>query len=435
MKVASPAPGPAPDEVGRFKRLLLSDVDLQELSRLDVNRRREMLDRAVRELISREGVILKTRARNDLVRRVVDEALGLGILEPLLADDSISEIMINGYESIYVQRIGRPITAIPSGFTSEEQLRQVIDRIVSTVNRRVDESSPMVDARIPANPRMPRDARVNVILPPLALNGPTVSIRLFPRVFDLDELTRRQSIDPATADLLAVAVRARLNVVVSGGTASGKTTLLNVLSSFIPDHERIITVEDAAELTLAQEHVVRLETRPPNTEGRGQVVIRDLVRNALRMRPDRIIVGEVRAGEALDMLQAMQTGHEGSLVTIHANSPVDALARLETLASMSDIDLPFDAIHDQVNSAIDLIVQLERAADGTRRVHEVSFLRSQRKADYDLVPLVRFVAGRTGQGPFARQPLPPELVDRLAARGEAPPASWNLADPGRGGTR
>ena len=263
-------------------------------------------------------------------------------------------------------------------FANSEQLLHTIDRIVSTVNRRVDESSPMVDARLATG------ERVNVILPPLALDGPIMTIRKFPRPFRLDELINRGSLDPTTAMFLGSCVRARLNVIVSGGTGTGKTTLLNALSAFIPDQERIVTIEDAAELSLQQSHVVRLESRPPNVEGKGRVTIRDLVRNSLRMRPDRIIVGEVRGGETLDMLQAMNTGHEGSLTTVHANSPADALSRLETLATMSDVEVPFLAVQEQVNSAVDIIVQLDRGPDGSRRVIEVVGLVSQRREPYRL---------------------------------------------------
>ena len=256
-------------QVRRFKQILLDEVDLQELSRLPADERRARLERVLAHLISREGVILSTRERSTLVRRVVDEAVGLGVLEPLLADDSISEIMINGHDTVYVERFGR-VERIPSGFTSEAQLLQTIDRIVSAVNRRVDESSPMVDARLPADARMPRGARVNVVLPPLSLTGPAVTIRLFPKAYGLADLLQRGTLDRESAELLSTCVRARLNIVVSGGTASGKTTMLNALSQFIPGRERIVTVEDAAELSLNQEHVIRLETRPPNVDGRGR---------------------------------------------------------------------------------------------------------------------------------------------------------------------
>jgi pilus assembly protein CpaF len=396
-----------------FRRLLLEEVDLHELSKLEPSQRRARLERVIAHLVSREGVILSTSERNLLVRRVVDEAVGLGVLEPILADPTVSEIMINGHETIYVERSGR-LERWPSGFTNEEQLLQTIDRIVSTVNRRVDT-------------RMPRGARVNVVLPPLSLNGPTVTIRLFPTAISLPRLIEWGSLNADLAALLQACVEARLNVVVSGGTGSGKTTLLNALSSFISTKERIVTIEDAAELSLDQPHTIRLETRPPNIEGRGQVTIRDLVRNSLRMRPDRIIVGECRGGEALDMLQAMNTGHEGSLTTVHANSPGDALARLETLATMSDVEVPFHAIRDQVNSAIDVIVQLNRHSDGARRVVETSYLASRRQEDFDLVPLVTWDpmhvddVART-RGRFVTHQVPEALRRRLAEAGVALPA-------------
>lgn len=397
--------------VSNFHRMLLNEVDLRELSKLDTNQRRARLERVLAQLVSREGVILSTSERNRLIRRVVDDAVGLGALEPILNDHTVSEIMINGPETIYVER-GGILERWDGGFASEEQLRLTIDRIVSTVNRRVDESNPMVDARLPADARLPRGARVNVVLPPLSLNGPVVTIRLFPVAVSLSKLIEWGSLSPIAAKLLEVCVQARLNIVVSGGTGSGKTTLLNALSSFIGDSERIITVEDAAELSLNQPHTVRLETRPANVEGKGAVTIRDLVRNALRMRPDRIVVGECRGGEALDMLQAMNTGHEGSLTTVHANSVLDALSRLETLASMSDVELPYEAIRDQVNSAIDIIVQLERDAEGSRRVTEVSFVASRGNTDYEVVPLGAWAREVDG-GHFDYYPLPEALAKRL----------------------
>jgi pilus assembly protein CpaF len=403
-----------------FRRMLLEEVDLHELSRIDANQRRARLERVIAHLVSREGVILSASERNQLVRRVVDEAVGLGVLEPILNDPSVSEIMINGHDTIYVERAGK-LERWPAPFSSDEQLMQTIDRIVSTVNRRVDESSPMVDARLPADSRMPRGARVNVVLPPLSLNGPTVTIRLFPHALSLTQLIERESIDRRTALLLKACVEGRLNVVVSGGTGSGKTTLLNALSSFISPDERIVTIEDAAELSLNQPHTIRLETRPANVEGRGQVSIRDLVRNSLRMRPDRIIVGECRGGEALDMLQAMNTGHEGSLTTVHANTPDDALSRLETLASMSDVEVPFHALRDQVNSAIDIIVQLNRLADGSRRVVDVSWVRSRRQEAFELVPLMQYVIDRSDpakpEGRFEVYDLPEALRQRLIEGG------------------
>lgn len=405
--------------VSRFRALLLEEIDLTALSKLDAGQRRARLERVIAHLVSREGVILSASERNRLIRRVVDEAVGLGVLEPILADPTVSEIMINGHETIFVERNGR-LERWPAPFSSEEQLLQTIDRIVSTVNRRVDESSPMADARLPADTRLPRGARVNVVLPPLALNGPTVTIRLFPQSLPLQTLIDIGTLDATTASLLRACVEARLNVVVSGGTGSGKTTLLNALSSFIAPQERIVTIEDAAELSLNQPHTIRLETRPANVEGRGAITVRDLVRNSLRMRPDRIIVGECRGGEALDMLQAMNTGHEGSLTTVHANSPDDALSRLETLASMSDVEVPFHALRDQVNSAIDVIVQLQRHPDGHRRVVDTSYVASRRQESFELVQLMRWdpELDRDGrQAGFRGDRLPDALRRRLAVGG------------------
>lgn len=432
-----PSTGETSDEllVRRLKRLLLEEVDLHELGRLDEAQRRTRLERVLNHLVSTEGIILSTRERNSLVRRVVDEAVGLGVLEPILADPAVSEIMINGHDTVYVERYG-VLERIPSGFTSNEQLLQTIDRIVSTVNRRVDESSPMVDARLPPDTRLPRGARVNVVLPPLALRGPTMTIRLFPKRYGMDELMSRGAVDKPTAELLGAAVRARLNIVVSGGTASGKTTMLNALSAFIPERERIVTIEDAAELALVQDHVVQLETRPANVEGRGAITIRDLVRNALRMRPDRIVVGECRGGEALDMLQAMNTGHEGSLTTVHANTTDDALARMETMASMSEVEVPFHALREQVNSSIDLVLQLVRTPDGTRRVVELSYLSSRRREDFKLNRLVHWdprAIGPAGTaGSFIRHPVHPALADRLEDRGEKLPEGFDRAYDGQG---
>ncbi|TWP35946.1 CpaF family protein [Leekyejoonella antrihumi] len=417
--------------IRRFKRILLDEIDLNELGRMDTAQRRIRLERVMAHLVSREGLILSSRERNRLVRRVVDEAVGLGVLEPLLADDTISEIMVNGHREVYVERFGK-LQRVPSSFSSEEQLLQTIDRIVSTVNRRVDESNPMVDARLPADARMPRGARVHVVLPPLALNGPVVTIRLFPKAYGLDELLARGSLDTVTAEFLASCVRARLNIVVSGGTSSGKTTMLNALSAFIPTHERIITIEDAAELSLEQDHVIRLETRPSNVEGRGEVPIRELVRNSLRMRPDRIVVGECRGGEALDMLQAMNTGHEGSLTTVHANTAADALIRLETLASMSDIEIPFKALHDQVNEAINVIVQLQRGSDGVRRIVACDYVVSARNEPFSLHTLMRWdprAPSETGKpGAFVLGTAPPDLARRLHASGESLPAGLSLTN-------
>lgn len=344
--------------VAHWRQRLLDEINLDDLAALSLQQRRIRLEKVVGHILSREGPVLSDRERSGLIRRVVDEALGLGVLEPLLADDSVTEIMVNGPEHIYVERRGQ-VERLETSFASENQLMQTIDRIVSQVNRRVDESSPMVDARLPTG------ERVNVIIPPLSLTGPIITIRRFPEPFTITELAAKGSLDEHTGMLLAALVRARFNVIISGGTGSGKTTFLNALSAFVPNGERIVTIEDSAELQLQQEHVIRLESRPPNMEGSGQVTIRDLVRNSLRMRPDRIIVGEVRGAETLDMLQAMNTGHDGSLATVHANSSDDAVYRLLTLASMSEVKIPFEAIKDQINAAIHVIVHLSRFADGS----------------------------------------------------------------------
>jgi len=410
------------DNVTYLKTMLLEEVNLSELSMLTEEARRARLEREVGRLLTREGPLLTSRERSALVRRTVDEALGLGVLEPLLRDETITEIMVNGPDDIYVERSGR-LQQLPVRFSSEEQVYQAIDRIVAGVNRRVDESSPMVDARLPTG------ERVNVIVPPLAVDGPTITIRRFPRPYSMQRLIDMGSVDPVSARLLDAMVKAKLNIVISGGTGSGKTTMLNALSSFIPDRERIVTIEDAAELSLQQPHVIRLESRPANVEGRGEITIRDLVRNSLRMRPDRIIVGETRGGEALDMLQAMNTGHEGSLATVHANGVLDSLLRLETLSTMSEIDLPDATLRDQINSAINVVVQLTRLADGSRRIVEIAALVSEHKADYDVVPLVRFDpdpwdgAGEvTGQVVYGAAPR--WLAERCRVTGVALPGEF-----------
>ena len=412
----------SPDGVTYYRRRLLEEVDLNEIAVLSEEQRRARLERVVGRMVSREGPVLSTAERARLIRRVVDEAVGLGVLEPLLADDTVTEIMVNGTDEIYVERDGR-IERADISFTDEAQLFQTIDRIVSTVNRRVDESSPMVDARLPTG------ERVNVIIPPLALRGPTMTIRRFPRLFTIDELIRIGSMDRATADLMRALVRSRLNIVISGGTGAGKTTLLNALSSAVPDGERIITVEDNAELRLQQPHVVTLEARPPNVEGRGEVTIRDLVRNSLRMRPDRIIVGEVRGAETVDMLQALNTGHEGSLVTLHANSCDDAIHRLATLASMSELQIPFEALRDQINSAIDVIVQVDRYADGGRRVSELAAVASSRRETFRLASVMEFVSDPIGPdrhvtGRVEHRRLPDAIARRLMLAGEQLPPEF-----------
>jgi len=339
--------------------------------------RRELLDRppggdlrvaaerVAWELLHGDRVALGPADARRLVAGIVDDTVGLGPLDSLLRDRGVTEVIANGPDRVYAERSGRLVRESVA-FRDEEHLRQVIDRVVSSVGRRVDESSPMVDARLPDG------SRVNAVLPPIALDGPLLTIRKFARApFRVDDLVAAGSLTPAQADLLERCVRGRLNIVVSGGTGTGKTTLLNALAGFIDPAERIVTVEDAAELRLPQPHVARLESRPPNVEGRGEVTLRALVRNALRMRPDRIVVGEVRGGEALDMLQAMNTGHDGSLTTVHASSPADAVRRIETMALMAGLDLPHLAVREQVASAVDVIVHLVREGDGSRRVRFV----------------------------------------------------------------
>ncbi|PZT76372.1 MULTISPECIES: CpaF family protein [unclassified Streptomyces] len=429
-RITSPEPAGGLSEenrlVGVYRAKLLEEIDLAEMSALAAAERRARLERVLGHIISREGPVLSSAERSQLIRRVVDEALGLGILEPLLEDASISEIMVNGPDQVYVERGGR-LELLPMRFSSTEQLMQTIERIVSTVNRRVDESNPMVDARLPSG------ERVNVIIPPLSLSGPVLTIRRFPRAFTLEEMIALGSLDEHMLLLLASFVRAKFNVIVSGATGTGKTTLLNALSGLIPGGERIVTIEDSAELRLQQSHVITLESRPPNVEGKGRVTIRDLVRNSLRMRPDRIIVGEVRGGETLDMLQAMSTGHDGSLATVHANSAEDALMRLQTLSSMSEVEIPFAAIHDQINSAVDVIIQLTRHGDGSRRVTEIAVVDSYGREDYRIVSVCRFDAlpmaadGRV-YGRFAYFPVPRRVAERFYMANESVPVAFGIAD-------
>ena len=410
--------------VAHWRERLLTEINLDDLAALDMHQRRTRLEKVVGHLISREGPVLSDRERGSLVRRVVDEALGLGVLEPLLEDESVTEIMVNGYDTVYVERGGK-VERLEVAFASEDQLMQTIDRIVSQVNRRIDESSPMVDARLPTG------ERVNVIIPPLSLSGPIITIRRFPKPFTLEQLVALGSLDNGTAVLLASLVRSRFNVIVSGGTGTGKTTFLNALSGFAPNDERIITIEDSAELQLQQEHVIRLESRPPNMEGVGQVTIRDLVRNSLRMRPERIIVGEVRGAETLDMLQAMNTGHDGSLATVHANSADDAVYRLLTLASMSEVKIPFEALRDQINAAVDVIVHLTRYPDGSRKISEIGVVSSARDVEFRLETLLKFEARpmdveRRVDGEFRCFPLPHHIAARLYAAGESVPAAFGV---------
>jgi pilus assembly protein CpaF len=326
----------------------------------------ERVLRTVTEQLALDRTPLTREERRQITREITDDILGYGPLEPLLRDDSITEVMVNDFDKVYIEREGK-IERTPVTFVDNAHLLRIIDKIVSQVGRRIDESSPMVDARLPDG------SRVNAIIPPLSLKGPTLTIRKFSRdPYTMDDLISFGSISAKSAQFLAACVRGKLNILISGGTGTGKTTTLNATSAFIPGDERIVTIEDAAELQLQQEHVITLESRPPNIEGTGEIRIRELVRNALRMRPDRIIVGEVRGPETLDMLQAMNTGHEGSLTTIHANSPRDALSRLETLVLTAGVDLPLRAIREQIASAFDLLVQISRLVDGSRRITHVT---------------------------------------------------------------
>ncbi len=350
----------------RIHRRLIEEMDTTQLNDINPTELRKQIRQAVNELLLEENALLTQIERDRLVDEILDETMGLGPLEPLLRDKTISEVMVNGAKHVYVERKGK-LVLTDVQFKDDGHLMQIIDRIVSRIGRRVDESTPLCDARLQDG------SRVNVIIPPLAIDGPALTIRKFSAdPYKVQDLINFGSLSPMAAEVLKACVYGRLNIIISGGTGSGKTTLLNVVSSFIPDDERIVTIEDAAELQLQQEHVVRLETRPPNIEGKGQITMRDLVKNSLRMRPERIVVGEVRAGEALDMLQAMNTGHDGSLTTLHANTPRDALRRLETLVMMAGFDLPQRAIREQIASAVDLIVQACRLSDGSRKVMSIT---------------------------------------------------------------
>jgi pilus assembly protein CpaF len=391
--------------------------------RMEQSELEQQVRQSLQAVLELEETPLSSTDRTRISQDVTDEILGHGPIEPFLRDPAVTEIMVNGPGSIYVERAGR-IFPVNARFTNDAHLRRTIDKIVGRVGRRVDESSPMVDARLPDG------SRVNAVVHPVALDGSLLTIRKFARdPFTIDDLVGFGTLTRTVADLLDACVRGRLNVIISGGTGSGKTTTLNVVSGFIPADERIVTIEDAAELQLDQEHVLRMESRPPNIEGVGQIAIRDLVRNALRMRPDRIVVGEVRDGAALDMLQAMNTGHDGSITTVHANSPRDSLSRLETMVLMAGIDLPVRAIREQVASAIDLIVHQQRLRDGTRRVVQISEVVGMEGEVITLQDLYKFDF-RAGTDEHGRMTgalhatgLRPRFVDRLLDAGIGlPPA-------------
>jgi len=400
----------------KIHQQILKEIDLETLNKLQETVARNRVADAIRELLHRDRTPLALSERDRMVHEIVDELFGLGPIEPLLADHAVSDILINGPDKIYVERKGM-LERTNLFFNDSAHLMRIIERIVSRVGRRVDESSPMVDARLADG------SRVNAIIPPLALDGPSVSIRRFGG----HKISTQGYIDTGTLtkpmiDLLEACVKGKLNVMVSGGTGAGKTTLLNILSSFIPDTERIVTIEDAAELKLKQHHVVRLETRPPNIEGKGGIRQRQLVINALRMRPDRIIVGEVRGEEAVDMLQAMNTGHEGSLTTIHANTPRDALSRLETMIAMAELNLPDRAVRSQIASAINLIVQVSRMPDGSRKITnicEISGMEGSVITTQDLFVYERQGYDEKGRVKGAFRPLGirPKFTEKLESHG------------------
>jgi pilus assembly protein CpaF len=388
----------------------------------------ERVREAVDEAIAIDKTPLTRQERAQVAREIADDILGYGPLEPFLRDETITEIMVNGSSNIYIERRGK-IVETEAAFVDDQHLLRIIDKIISRIGRRIDEASPMVDARLPDG------SRVNAIIPPLAVSGPTLTIRKFRKdPFKMEDLLRFGSLTPKCAQFLEACVRGKLNVLISGGTGSGKTTTLNVLSSAIPDDERIITVEDAAELQLRQKHVITLESRPANIEGKGLVMIRDLVRNTLRMRPDRIVVGEVRGPEAVDMLQAMNTGHDGSITTIHANTPRDALSRVETLVLTAGVELPLKAIREQIASAIDLVVQVSRLVDGTRRI---TYVTEVLRMESDVVTMqdifrakpieddseVPAVGSSRLLGPLMCTGIIPGFIDKLAGNGvHLPPA-------------
>lgn len=396
---------------------LINRVDLNKLSDLNDNRAgQQQLFGLIQQLLLEQGIPLSGTERDRLAKQVIDEVFGLGPLEQLLADTTISDILVNTYSSVYIERRGQ-IEKTNIVFSDNRHLMHIIDKIVSAVGRRVDESSPMVDARLQDG------SRVNVIIPPLAVDGPILSIRRFGKTpMKSEDLVRNLMLTEPMLQVLQAAVRARLNIVVSGGTGAGKTTLLNVLSGFISEKERIVTIEDSAELALKQEHVVRLETRPPNVEGHGAIRQRELVINALRMRPDRIVLGEVRSEECLDMLQAMNTGHDGSLTTIHSNTPRDALARMETMALMGAVALPERAIKAQIASAVHLIVQVARMSDGTRRITHITEVAGTQGDVISTTDV--FLFEKKGMGPngkvrgrFHATGVVPKFAEKLIAAG------------------
>jgi pilus assembly protein CpaF len=386
---------------------------------------RTTIEELFQTILSEESIVLGRAERQRLFEAIVAEILGFGPLEPLLAEDSITEIMVNGPKNVYIERAGNLLRSNVT-FEDEDHILRVLDRIVAPLGRRIDESSPTVDARLPDG------SRVNAVIRPIALCGPTITIRKFSRrPFTVEDLIRFGTMTPEIAEFLRACVIGRLNIVVSGGTGSGKTTLLNVLSGFIPNDERIITIENAAELQLRQEHVVSLESRPPNIEGRGEISIRDLVVNSLRMRPDRIVVGECRSGEALDMLQAMNTGHEGSLTTLHSNSPRDTLSRLEVMCLMAGMELPIRAIREQVASALDLVVHQERLRDGTRKIVKITEIQGMEGDIITMSDIFEFEQTGIEAGKVIGRVRPtglrPKFIDKIESAGiHLPPSVFGI---------
>jgi pilus assembly protein CpaF len=406
----------------RIHTKLVDKLDLSKVSELEGDVLRREIRLVVEHLCDTEDHLLNRSERDRLIEEVLDETFGLGPLELLLKDSTISDILINGPKSIYVERRGK-LERTTVQFRDNSHLLQIIDRIVSKVGRRVDEVCPMVDARLPDG------SRVNAIIPPLALDGPAVSIRRFgANPLKLEDLLNYKAFTPEMVMLLEGSIKARLNIIISGGTGSGKTTLLNTLSSFIPGHERIVTIEDAAELQLQQEHVVRLETRPPNIEGKGAITATDLVKNALRMRPERVIIGECRGPETLDMLQAMNTGHEGSMTTLHANTPRDAIARIETMITMAGFDLPLKALRQQIASSVDLIIQANRLQGGVRKITHITEIVGMEQDTVVMQDIYHYCQDgidETGRaiGRFEATGIRPTFMDRLEQAGVRLPAS------------
>jgi pilus assembly protein CpaF len=403
-------------------KTLISKLDLEKLSRVNSSQARQAVASIVKEIIADQRVPLNYDEQEKIQADLLDEVFGLGPLEPLLRDPAISDILVNDKDHVFIEK-GGLLQRVDTTFRDDRHLLQIIDRIVSRVGRRVDESSPMVDARLPDG------SRVNAIIPPLALDGPSLSIRRFGTgPLAANQLVKLQSISAEMMEVLASAVKARISIIISGGTGSGKTTLLNILSQYIPKNERLVTIEDAAELRLAQENIVRLETRPPNIEGTGAIRQRQLLVNCLRMRPDRIIMGETRGEEAFDMLQAMNTGHEGSMTTIHANTPRDAISRLESMVAMGNMNMPEKSVRQQIASAITIIVQASRMSDGTRKVTSISEITGMEENVISMQEIFAF--NRKGIGPDGRvigafQPtrIRPRFLDRLRVAGIVLPAS------------